>query len=94
MIRRARSASDEEEILALKCFLLFRIFTFFEKIEIWLKVSSVPNVMHQKIENLKISFSVSKLIYENFSLNFSKLFNCSDSGEEPRVTKSSRKKLK
>lgn len=57
-------------------------------------MSSVPNVMHQKIENLKRSFQVSKLIYENFSQNFGKLFNCSDSGDEPRVTKSSRKKLK
>lgn len=80
--------------MAPKLFLLFSIFTFFEKIEVWLKVSSVPNVMHQKIENLKRSFTVSKLIYENFSQNFGKLFNCSDSGDEPRVVKSSRKKLK
>jgi hypothetical protein len=68
------------------------IFSFFEKIETWFKVSSVPNVMHQRVENLKRSFNVSQLIYKEYSNMFAKLFNCSDAGgDEPRVTKSRKK---
>lgn len=69
------------------------IFSFFEKIETWFKVSSVPNVMHQRVENLKRSFNVSQLIYKEYSNMFVKLFNCSDAGgsDEPRMTKSRKK---
>lgn len=86
--------------LALKIFFFlshfFRIFSFFEKIETWFKVSSVPNAMNQRIEHLKRSFNVSQLIYKEFSSLYGKLFNCSEIGdgannEQPKTTKSRRK---
>lgn len=78
--------------MALKfVFFLRSIFSFFEKIETWFKVSSVPNVMHQKVENLKRSFHVSQLIYKEYSQMFAKLFNCSEVGDEPKATKSRKK---
>ncbi|CRL03456.1 CLUMA_CG016372, isoform A [Clunio marinus] len=71
------------------------IYSFFEKIETWFKVSSVPNFMHQKIENLKRSFNVSQLIYREYSEMFAKVFNCNDAAEidDSKSTKS-RKKFK
>lgn len=47
--------------------------------------------MQQKVDNLKRSFNVSQLIYNEYSKMFGKLFNCSDVGEEPKQTKSRRK---
>lgn len=54
-------------------------------------MSSVPNFMQQKIENLKRSFNVSQLIYKDYSNMFAKLFTCSDAGDEPKLTKSRKK---
>lgn len=71
--------------------LLFSIYSFFEKIETWFKVSCQTNVMHQKVESLKRSFHVSQLIYKEFSSHFAKLFNCNDAGEEPKLTKTRKK---
>lgn len=85
-------SSDDGKKLALKLFfLLFSIFSFFERIETWFKVSSVPYAMHQKVENLKRSFHVSQLIYNDYSKMFAKLFNCSEIGDEPRPSKSRKK---
>lgn len=48
--------------------------------------------MQQKIENIKRSFSLSKLVYNDFSTKFAKLFKCcSDIGDEPKLMKSRRK---
>jgi Domain of unknown function (DUF3452) len=79
------------KIFGAKTCLLFSIYSFFEKIETWFKVSSQTNVMHQKVENLKRSFHVSQLIYKEFSKKFAKLIKCVDMGEEPKVTKSRKK---
>jgi retinoblastoma-like protein 1 len=76
--------------------LLFSIYTFFEKIEIWFKVSSVPNAIQQKVEVLKRNFQLSQLIYKDFMGMFMKLFNCSEglNIEEPKMmTTKSRKKI-
>lgn len=76
-------------------FFLCSIFSFFEKIEIWFKVASVPNAIQEKIENLKRNFRLSLLAYEEYSKMFRKLFACKDFVEEaPSKTpsKGSRKK--
>ncbi|KAG5678364.1 hypothetical protein PVAND_008046 [Polypedilum vanderplanki] len=69
------------------------IYTFFEKIEIWFKVSSVPNAIQQKVEVLKRNFQLSQLIYKDFMNMFAKLFKCNDgstNADEPK-TKSRKK---
>ncbi|CAG9799243.1 unnamed protein product [Chironomus riparius] len=69
------------------------IFSFFEKIEIWLKVSSVPNVISQKVETLKRNFQLSQLIYKEFSNMFTKLFHCNDQflKDDVNITKNKKK---
>jgi retinoblastoma-like protein 1 len=76
-------------------YFVYSIYSFFEKIEIWFKVSSVPNAIQQKVDVLKRNFQLSQLIYKDFSNMFSKLFACNDNSggaeESSKVNRSRRK---
>lgn len=82
------SQDSGAKIIPLLPHFICSMYSFFEKIETWLEVSSAPNSMHEKISSLKRSFSVSGLLYKEYGKMFGKLFNCNENVEEPKITKS------